>query len=61
MEVVLWLIKRVFGTYSMKQPELYHFVTIKMTSQAYQILYGEYEPQASILCELWLRLWRHLD
>ena len=23
-----------------------------------QILYGEYEPQASILCELWLGLWR---
>ena len=25
-----------------------------------QILYGEHEPQASILCELWLGLWRHL-
>ena len=25
-----------------------------------QILYREYEPQASILCELWLGLWRHL-
>ena len=25
-----------------------------------QILYGEYEPQASILCELWLGSWRHL-
>ena len=31
--------------YSMKQPDLY--------------LYGGYEPQASILCELWLGLWRH--
>ena len=25
-----------------------------------QILCGEYESQASILCELWLGLWRHL-
>ena len=24
-----------------------------------QILYGEYGPQASILCELWLGLWRY--
>ena len=36
----------------MKQPDLYYFETIKMTSQApSQILYGEYEPQASVLCE----------
>ena len=44
----------------MKQPDLYYSETIKMTSQAYSILYGEYEPQASILCEFWLGLWRHL-
>ena len=36
----------------MKQPDLYYFETIKMTSQASQILYQEYELQASILCEL---------
>ena len=24
-----------------------------------KILFGEYEPQASILCELWLGLWCH--
>ena len=35
----------MFKTYSMKQPDLYHFKAIKMTSQAGQILYGEYEPQ----------------
>ena len=23
------------------------------------LLYGGYEPHASILCELWLGLWRH--
>ena len=51
---------RLVYTYSMKQPDLYYFETIKMTSEAAgQILYGEYEPQASILCELWLGLWRH--
>ena len=44
----------------MKQPDLYYFETIKMTLQPSQILYGEYEPQASILCELWQGLWRHL-
>ena len=44
----------------MKQPDLYHFETIKMTSQPSQILYREYELQASILCELWPGLWRHL-
>ena len=32
-----------------------------MTSQAQSTLYGEYEPQASILCELWLDLGRHFD
>ena len=36
----------------MKQTDLYYFETIKVTSQASKILYGEYEPQASILCEL---------
>ena len=36
----------------MKQPDLYYFETIKMTSEPSQILYVEYEPQASILCEL---------
>ena len=36
----------------MKQPDLYYFETIKVMSQASQILYGGYEPQASILCEL---------
>ena len=36
----------------MKQPDLYYFKIIKMTSQAWKILHGEYEPQASILCEL---------
>ena len=43
----------------MKQLDLYHFETIKMTSQALSNLDGEYEPQASILCEHWLGLWRH--
>ena len=48
----------IINSYSMKQPDLYYFETIKMTSQAYsQILCGEYELQASILCELWLGLW----
>ena len=43
----------VINTYSMKQSDLYYFETIKMTSQALShILYGEYEPQAGILCEL---------
>ena len=37
----------LINNYSMKQPDLYYFETIKMTSQ---ILYGEYKPQASILC-----------
>ena len=42
----------------MKQPDLYYFETIKLTSQlkSSQILYGEYEPPASTLCELWLGL-----
>ena len=35
----------------MKQPDPYYFEAIKMTSQPQSILYGEYEPQASILCE----------
>ena len=51
--------KVMINTYSMKQPDLYYFEAIKMTSQAWSDLYGEYEPQASILCELWLGLWRH--
>ena len=42
----------LFNTYSMKQFDLYYFEIIKMTSQAESILYGEYEPQASILCEI---------
>ena len=42
----------VFNTYFMKQPDLYYFKTIKITSQAGQILCGGYEPQASTLCEL---------
>ena len=42
---------KIFNTYSMK-PDLYCFETIKMTSQAYSILYGEYELQASIQ-QLW--------
>ena len=41
----------LFNIYSIKQPDLYYFETIKMTS-----LYEEYEPQASILCELRLGL-----
>ena len=48
----------LINTYSMKQPDRYYVETIKMTSKPGQILYGEYEPQASILCELWLGLWR---
>ena len=40
------------NTYSMKQPDLYYFETIKRRHKPSQILYGEYEPQASILCEL---------
>ena len=44
----------------MKQPDLYYFETIKWRHKPSQILYGEYEPHASILCELWLGLWRHL-
>ena len=64
-EFVIWrtvlisrvkLISTILNTYAMKQPDLYYFETIKMTS-----LYGEYEPQAGILCELWLGLWRHLN
>ena len=47
------LLRQVFGvilftemcsqinTYSMKQPDLYYFETIKMTSQPSQILYRE--------------------
>ena len=31
----------IFNTYSMKQPDLYYFETIKMTLQG-QILYGGY-------------------
>ena len=42
----------IFNAYSMKQTDLFYFETIKMTSQASQILYGEYDLQASILCEL---------
>ena len=49
-----------FNTYSMKQPDLYYFETMKWRHKPCQILDGEYEPQASILCELWLGLWRHL-
>ena len=30
----LHFLKIVFNTYSMKQPDLYYFETIKMTSQA---------------------------
>ena len=45
----------------MKQPDLYHFETIKWRHKSCQILYGEYEPQASILRELWLGLWRHFN
>ena len=36
----------------MKQPDLYYFETIKRRHKPSQILYGEYDPQASILCEL---------
>ena len=45
----------------MKLPDLYYFEAIEMTSQAHSILpilYGEYEPQVSIPCELWPGLWR---
>ena len=45
----------IVNTYSMKQSDLYYFETIKLKSQRHkpsQILYGEYEQQASILCEL---------
>ena len=36
----------------MKQLDLYYFETIKMTShKPSQILHGEYDPHASILCE----------
>ena len=40
----------------MKQPDPYYFKTIKMTSQASEILYGGYELQASILCKFLTRL-----
>ena len=40
---ILSFLISLFNTYSMKQPDLYYFEAIKMTSQAYQILYGEYE------------------
>ena len=40
----------------MKEPDPYHSEAIKMTSQAWQILYGAYESLASILCELSLGL-----
>ena len=42
----------------MKQPDLYYFEAIKWRHKLSQILYGEYEPQASILCELWPGLGR---
>ena len=35
----------------MKQPDLCYFETIKTRHKPIQILYGDYEPQASILCE----------
>ena len=46
------LVHSLLNTYSMKQPDLYYFETIKSCHKSSQILCGEYEPQASILCEL---------
>ena len=48
-ELSIIMYSNLFNTYSLKQPDLYYFETRKMTSQA---SHGEYEPQASILCEL---------
>ena len=49
----------LISTYSLKQPDLYYFEAMKWRHKPSQILYGEYELQASILCELWLGFWRH--
>ena len=35
------------NTYLMKRPDLYYFETEKCRHKPSQILYGEYEPQAS--------------
>ena len=37
----------LINTYSMKQPDLYYFEVIKWRHKPSQILYGEYDPQAS--------------
>ena len=37
----------------MKLPDLYYFEAIKWHHKPSHIFYAEYEPQESILCELW--------
>ena len=47
----------LFNTYSMKQLIYTILKPWKLRQKPSQILYGEYEPQAIIPCELWLGLW----